>query len=57
MRVYDCEGRTFKVIHTIPGRDVGWSILDVAFSPDTHSIAYTSWSSNSQYITMHYYHH
>lgn len=31
-----------RVVHA---RDMGWAILDVAYSPDTRFLAYTSWSS------------
>lgn len=45
MRLYDSSnGVVFKQLLEIHGRDVGWSILDAAFSPDSRHIAYSSWS-------------
>ncbi|XP_012938575.1 DDB1- and CUL4-associated factor 11 isoform X2 [Aplysia californica] len=44
LRVYDTSDDEFKVIKCIRARDVGWSILDTAFSPDGRYAAYSSWS-------------
>ncbi|KAL1132657.1 hypothetical protein AAG570_010609 [Ranatra chinensis] len=45
IRVYDSSnGRDFPEIYQIQGRDVGWSVLDTAFTPDGRHIAYSSWS-------------
>ncbi|XP_071446703.1 DDB1- and CUL4-associated factor 11 isoform X1 [Hetaerina americana] len=40
---HTCDGK-FELFKTIQARDVGWSILDTAFSPDCNHIAYSSWS-------------
>jgi hypothetical protein len=37
------EGK-FELFRTIQARDVGWSVLDTAFSPDGNYIVYSSWS-------------
>ncbi|XP_059138645.1 DDB1- and CUL4-associated factor 11-like isoform X2 [Physella acuta] len=44
IRVYDTRKENFKLIKTIKARDVGWSVLDTAFSPDGLYAAYSSWS-------------
>ncbi|XP_046454954.1 DDB1- and CUL4-associated factor 11-like isoform X2 [Daphnia pulex] len=44
IRVFDTSKGGFDCIRKIPARDVGWSILDTAFSPDGRSIIYSSWS-------------
>lgn len=46
IRVYDTNNGSFKLRKQIPARDVGWSILDVAFSPDGHYMIYSSWSDS-----------
>lgn len=33
-------------------RDVGWSILDTAFSPDGRYVVYSSWSECSELIVL-----
>ena len=44
IRVYDTRRERFKLFHTIEPRDVGWSVLDVAVSPDGRDLVYSSWS-------------
>lgn len=44
IRLFDTSAENFKLVKTIAARDVGWSILDTAFSPDGNYIAYSSWS-------------
>ena len=34
IRIYDTANGNFKKFKKIMARDVGWSILDTAFSPD-----------------------
>ena len=45
IRIYDSStfGQT-KPFKDITAKNVGWSVLDVAFSPDARSFAYSSWS-------------
>uniref|UniRef100_A0A0A9XLV9 DDB1-and CUL4-associated factor 11 n=1 Tax=Lygus hesperus TaxID=30085 RepID=A0A0A9XLV9_LYGHE len=53
MRLYDSSnGCHFRPLSEIQGRDVGWSILDAAFSPDSSSIAYSSWSTNLHLVDL-----
>ncbi|KAK2510306.1 hypothetical protein Q9233_017873 [Columba guinea] len=44
LRLYRCRGGGMKLLRTFAGRDVGWSILDVVFSPDGSRCFYCSWS-------------
>lgn len=49
LRVYTCRGRALRLLRSTRGRDVGWSILDVAFSPDASQCLYSSWSDYSEW--------
>lgn len=44
IRLYDTSGDQFKLFRDITAKDVAWSIIDTAFSPDQHYIIYSSWS-------------
>ncbi|XP_063769705.1 DDB1- and CUL4-associated factor 11 isoform X2 [Pseudophryne corroboree] len=44
IRLYDCRHGSFKKFRTVKARDVGWSVLDVAFTPDGGHFLYSSWS-------------
>ncbi|XP_025048596.1 LOW QUALITY PROTEIN: DDB1- and CUL4-associated factor 11 [Alligator sinensis] len=44
IRLYDCRYGAFRKFRSIKARDVGWSILDVAFTPDGGHFLYSSWS-------------
>ncbi|XP_017753181.1 PREDICTED: DDB1- and CUL4-associated factor 11 isoform X2 [Eufriesea mexicana] len=44
LRLYQTHGAKFTLFNVIPALDVGWSILDTAFSPDHNYIVYSSWS-------------
>lgn len=44
LRIYNTENGKFDKFKTIRARDVGWSVLDTAFSPDGLYMAYSSWS-------------
>lgn len=46
LRLYKTDNGEFTEIKKISARDVGWSILDTAFSPDGNYIVYSSWSEN-----------
>lgn len=48
LRVFDTSKGGFDCVRRIPARDVGWSILDTAFSPDGRAIIYSSWSEASK---------
>lgn len=44
IRLYDCRYGGFRKFRSIRARDVGWSVLDVAFAPDGAHFFYSSWS-------------
>lgn len=44
IRLYDTSQGLFKLSRTVEARDVGWSILDTAVSPDGCKFIYCSWS-------------
>ncbi|XP_044760250.1 DDB1- and CUL4-associated factor 11 [Coccinella septempunctata] len=46
LRLYKSDDDSYKKLHTFQAKDVGWSIIDVAFSPDQTCFAYSTWSSN-----------
>ncbi|XP_014259071.1 DDB1- and CUL4-associated factor 11 [Cimex lectularius] len=45
LRLYDSSnGKMYKLIKTIEGRDVRWSVLGTAFALNSSHFAYSSWS-------------
>lgn len=46
IRAYDCTRGAFREFKKIRARDVGWAVLDTAFSPDGLYFIYSSWSSS-----------
>ncbi|XP_071487528.1 DDB1- and CUL4-associated factor 11-like [Diadema antillarum] len=46
LRIYDVRNNRFKKFKEIRARDVGWSVLDTAFSPDGQYLIYSSWSQS-----------
>ncbi|CAH1269756.1 DCAF11 [Branchiostoma lanceolatum] len=44
IRLYNVANGKFQEFRTIRARDVGWSVLDTAFSPDGCYLIYSSWS-------------
>ncbi|XP_058036298.1 DDB1- and CUL4-associated factor 11 isoform X1 [Ahaetulla prasina] len=44
IRLYDCAYGAFRNFRSVKARDVGWSVLDVAFTPDRTHFLYSSWS-------------
>ena len=49
IRLYDTTGNAFKYKRSIRARNVGWSVLDVALSPDGYNIIYSSWCDSSKW--------
>lgn len=46
IRIYDTAGGSrFKLLQNFQARDVGWSVLDVALSPDGQYVVYSSWNN------------
>jgi len=50
LRVYHTAEGKFQLLKTIQARDVGWSILDTAFSPDGNYVVYSSWSECRKFL-------
>lgn len=48
IRLYDASRGRFHLKRTVKARDVGWSVLDVCFTPDSRSVLYSSWSDYSK---------
>ncbi|XP_069735147.1 DDB1- and CUL4-associated factor 11-like [Phaenicophaeus curvirostris] len=53
LRVYGAAGRGLRLLRSTRGRDVGWSILDVAFTPDGRHGLYCSWSPYVHTFNIH----
>uniref|UniRef100_A0A0B6YVT7 Uncharacterized protein n=1 Tax=Arion vulgaris TaxID=1028688 RepID=A0A0B6YVT7_9EUPU len=54
IRVYNTsDDNKFKLFRSIRARDVGWSVLDTAFSPDGQYVAYSSWSDCIHLCSIH----
>ncbi|XP_064641112.1 DDB1- and CUL4-associated factor 11-like [Lineus longissimus] len=53
IRVYDTTNGRFRQFKAVRARDVGWSIIDVAFSPDGHYFIYSSWSEFIHICNVH----
>lgn len=49
IRLYQSGDGSYKFLNKINARDIGWSIIDVAFSPDQESFVYSSWSTACEY--------
>ncbi|ESO89788.1 hypothetical protein LOTGIDRAFT_124623, partial [Lottia gigantea] len=52
LRVYKTD-KSFKLYKSIRARDVGWSVLDTAFSPDGNYVIYSSWSDSIHLCSIH----
>ena len=50
IRLYDAAGGRFRLMKGVQARNVGWSVLDVALSPDSRHLIYTSWCDYSECI-------
>lgn len=48
IRLYDTSRGRFHLRRTVKARDVGWSVLDVCFTPDARNVLYSSWSDYSK---------
>lgn len=45
IRMFDSSTGSYKLLNSFRARDVGWSIIDVAFSSDRKNFVYSTWSS------------
>ncbi|KAJ8268047.1 hypothetical protein COCON_G00132190 [Conger conger] len=46
IRLYDTSRGRFALKCAVKARDMGWSVLDVCFTPDSCSVLYSSWSDH-----------
>ncbi|XP_071824692.1 DDB1- and CUL4-associated factor 11-like isoform X2 [Apostichopus japonicus] len=53
LRLFDVSKGQFKLFRAIKAQDVGWSVLDTAFSPDGCYLIYSSWSENIHICNIH----
>ncbi|XP_066138934.1 DDB1- and CUL4-associated factor 11 isoform X2 [Euwallacea fornicatus] len=44
IRLYNSKDCSYGLLKSVRARDVGWSIIDVAFSPDGEHFVYSTWS-------------
>jgi len=52
IRLYDTRRGQFKLKRTIQARNVGWSVLDVALSPDNCHLIYSSWCDSIHQVSL-----
>jgi WD repeat-containing protein 23 len=52
IRLYDTTRGQFKLKKTIHARNVGWSVLDVALSPDNCHLIYSSWCDSIHQVSL-----
>uniref|UniRef100_UPI00358E541F DDB1- and CUL4-associated factor 11 n=1 Tax=Myxine glutinosa TaxID=7769 RepID=UPI00358E541F len=45
IRMYNTRNGSFKKFKTVRAQDMGWSVLDTAFTPDGAHFLYSSWSN------------
>ncbi|KAJ8973770.1 hypothetical protein NQ317_002973 [Molorchus minor] len=45
IRLYNSGDGSYKLFSSLRAREVGWSIIDVAFSPNKENYVYSTWSS------------
>ncbi|XP_018566503.1 DDB1- and CUL4-associated factor 11 isoform X2 [Anoplophora glabripennis] len=46
IRLHNSGDGSYRLFKSFRARDVGWSIIDVAFSPDRQHFVYSTWSSS-----------
>ncbi|XP_065160411.1 DDB1- and CUL4-associated factor 11 isoform X1 [Atheta coriaria] len=46
IRVYKTNNGDYELIQRLNARDVGWSVIDVAFSPNNENFIYSTWSTS-----------
>lgn len=45
IRLYRSDREHYQLLKTVEALDVGWSIIDLLFTPDQKSVVYSTWSS------------
>ena len=52
IRLFDTTSGELKLNRTIQARNVGWSVLDTALSPDTCHLIYSSWCDSIHQVSL-----
>ncbi|KAJ8925080.1 hypothetical protein NQ315_001252 [Exocentrus adspersus] len=52
IRLYNSGDGSYKLFKSLRARDVGWSIIDVAFSRDQQHFVYSTWSSSCKFLLV-----
>lgn len=52
IRLYDTRRGQFRFKRSIQARNVGWSVLDVALSPDNCHLIYSSWCDSIHQVSL-----
>jgi len=52
IRIYDTTRGTFELKQIVEAQDFGWSVLDVALSPDGAHLVYSSWSDSLHQVSI-----
>ncbi|XP_065581901.1 DDB1- and CUL4-associated factor 11-like isoform X2 [Artemia franciscana] len=52
IRLYNSKCDDLKLMKVVRALDVGWSIVDTAFSPDGRQVIYSSWSENIHVVNL-----
>ncbi|XP_013410755.1 DDB1- and CUL4-associated factor 11 isoform X2 [Lingula anatina] len=53
IRIFDTSWGKFTLMKSVRARDVGWSVVDTAFSPDGNYLIYSSWSDCIHLCNIH----
>ncbi|XP_077646026.1 DDB1- and CUL4-associated factor 11 [Lonchura striata] len=53
LRLFEVSGAGLRLLRATRGRQVGWSILDVALGPEGRQALYCSWSSHVHAFDLH----
>nr|XP_041568787.1 DDB1- and CUL4-associated factor 11 [Taeniopygia guttata] len=53
LRLFEVSGAGLRLLRATRGRQVGWSILDVALGPDGRQALYCSWASHVHAFDLH----
>lgn len=53
IRLYNSKDCSYELMKSIRARDVGWSIIDVTYSPNGEHFVYSTWSSSLHMCPVH----
>lgn len=52
LHLYDATTPSYKHVKREKARDIDWSILDAAFTPDSKTVIFSSWSNGCMYFVL-----